>query len=153
MGQPFSRLFKRGTEWFPGEPLTKGDILAAVTAGPNQVWEGLSSFKSDGGEVDEERGWVAPDRVGTARKVVDVEVYFLLVIVNGRLANKLITFVALGFTTVMISARVELSWWWSFVDPRNCRHICGLPSRHCSLNRQTTNGDLSPLTTRALDGR
>ena len=51
----FFNLFEKGTEGFPGDPLTKGDVLDAMMVEPSLRGPLLAEGESGGG-VDEERG-------------------------------------------------------------------------------------------------
>ena len=54
MRQLFSKLFEKGTEGVPGDPLTKGDVLDVATTEPSAGISLLS--KGEGGGGDEGAG-------------------------------------------------------------------------------------------------
>jgi len=54
MRQLFSKLFEKGTEGSPSDPLTKGDVLDAAAAGPSLGGPPLTKGEDGGGGEDQE---------------------------------------------------------------------------------------------------
>jgi len=54
--QLFLKLFEKGTEGFPGDPLTKGDVLDAAMAEPSLGGPLLTKGEGDGGRKDQGLG-------------------------------------------------------------------------------------------------
>jgi len=52
MRQLFSKLFEKGAEGSPSDPLTKGDVLDAAAAGPNLGGPPLAKGEGDGSGED-----------------------------------------------------------------------------------------------------